>query len=94
MDGWALFRKLSSKLKRSKRTTSVKSPIVIDAVTSPPAMSSPTAVPETQRILLLYGPKQPYQVVDNYAVPKLQGNEEVLVRTNTIGLNPIDWKAP
>ncbi|PSR87429.1 chaperonin 10-like protein [Coniella lustricola] len=59
---------------------------------SPPPLSS--AVPETQRILLLHGPRQPYKLVEDYPVPKLQGDAEVLVKTNTIGLNPIDWKAP
>lgn len=53
-----------------------------------------TTVPDTQKILLLYGPRQPYKVVDDYAVPKLHSDDEVLVRTRTIGLNPIDWKAP
>lgn len=52
------------------------------------------SVPETQTILLLYGPKQPYKVVDDYPVPKLKSETEVLVRNHTIGLNPIDWKAP
>ncbi|KAF3762197.1 hypothetical protein M406DRAFT_45552 [Cryphonectria parasitica EP155] len=57
-------------------------------------MSSPATVPETQRVLLLYGPRQPYKVVQDYPVPRLQGDAEILVKTNTIGLNPIDWKAP
>lgn len=55
---------------------------------------SSTTVPETQTILLLYGPRQPYKLVDNYPVPKLHNDSEVLVLTHTIGLNPIDWKAP
>lgn len=51
-------------------------------------------VPETQSILLLYGPRQPYKLVESYPVPELKSENEVLVKTSTIGLNPIDWKAP
>lgn len=60
----------------------------------PPSVTPSVAVPETQSILLLYAPKQPYTVVDNYPVPKLKNEDEVLVKTCAIGLNPIDWKAP
>ncbi|CAN8101275.1 unnamed protein product [Discula destructiva] len=55
---------------------------------------APIIVPETQSILLLYGPRQPYKVVDNYPVPELKNEHEILVKTCAIGLNPIDWKAP
>ncbi|KAM7190165.1 GroES (chaperonin 10)-like protein [Rhypophila sp. PSN 637] len=54
----------------------------------------PLPTPETQRVLLLHAAKQPYQLTERYAVPSLQGQHEVLVRTQAIGLNPIDWKAP
>ncbi|KAK4031325.1 chaperonin 10-like protein [Parachaetomium inaequale] len=51
-------------------------------------------IPETQTVLLLLAARQPYQLTENYAVPQLEGEREVLVRTQAIGLNPIDWKAP
>jgi len=54
----------------------------------------PLPTPETQTVLLLHAAKQPYELTDNYAVPQLEGDHEVLVRTQAIGLNPIDWKAP
>lgn len=92
MDGWSLFRKFSSRVKRRSRTPTTHS-ATIDVVDEP-TMTSSIAVPETQSILLLYGPKQPYKVVENYPVPKLENEDEVLVKTCTIGLNPIDWKAP
>lgn len=87
-----LFQRLSSKVRNRKSLLDGASP-----VETPDAKAMTTTiitVPETQKILLLYGPRKPYQVVDDYAVPKLQSNDEVLVRTRTIGLNPIDWKAP
>lgn len=96
MDGWSLFRKFSSRVnkRRSKapviRSTSI-STAVVDAAS---AMASSPAVPETQSVLLLHAPKQPYTLVENYPVPSLKNEDEVLVKTCTIGLNPIDWKAP
>ncbi|KAI3393950.1 hypothetical protein diail_3474 [Diaporthe ilicicola] len=55
---------------------------------------APIAVPKSQTILLLTGPKQPYELVNDYPVPELNNGSEVLVKTRAIGLNPIDWKAP
>lgn len=54
----------------------------------------PLSTPKTQRALLLHAARQPYQLTEEYAVPELQGEHEVLVKTQAIGLNPIDWKAP
>jgi NADPH:quinone reductase-like Zn-dependent oxidoreductase len=56
-------------------------------------MSSFT-LPETQTVLLLHGPKQPYEVTENHPLPRLENPDEVLVRTEFIGLNPVDWKSP
>lgn len=53
-----------------------------------------TAVPETQTVLLLHGPRQAYQLTQGYAVPQVQSEHDVLVKVQAIGLNPIDWKAP
>lgn len=49
---------------------------------------------DTQTVLLLHGPRQPYQVTSRYPVPEQTQDREVLVKVDTIGLNPIDWKAP
>ncbi|KAM7203146.1 GroES (chaperonin 10)-like protein [Naviculisporaceae sp. PSN 640] len=54
----------------------------------------PLPIPATQRVLLLHAAKQPYQLTEEYAVPTPQSHHEVLIRTQAIGLNPIDWKAP
>ncbi|KAH8845336.1 hypothetical protein MCOR27_007660 [Pyricularia oryzae] len=51
-------------------------------------------VPELQTVLLLHQPRQPYTVTPDYPVPELRGDDEVLIKVHTIGLNPLDWKAP
>lgn len=96
MDRWSLLRKFSSRVnKRKSKAPTVRSASVSTAVVdAASAMASSPAVPETQSVLLLYAPKQPYNLVENYPVPNLKNGDEVLVRTRAIGLNPIDWKAP
>ncbi|KAK2010671.1 alcohol dehydrogenase GroES-like domain-containing protein [Colletotrichum eremochloae] len=51
-------------------------------------------IPQTQTVLILHAAKQPYETIDGYEVPEIRGEREVLVKTEHIGLNPIDWKAP
>ncbi|OHE93819.1 alcohol dehydrogenase GroES-like domain-containing protein [Colletotrichum orchidophilum] len=51
-------------------------------------------IPETQTVLILHAAKQPYETAEGYQVPEIQDEQEVLVKTEHIGLNPIDWKAP
>ncbi|CCF44839.1 quinone oxidoreductase, partial [Colletotrichum higginsianum] len=51
-------------------------------------------IPETQTVLILYAAKQPYETAEGYQVPEIEDEHEVLVKTEHIGLNPIDWKAP
>src|ERR1700733_8404295 len=48
---------------------------------------------KTQRALILRGPKQRYELVDDWPFPQLQRPNDVLVRIEAIGLNPIDWKS-
>lgn len=50
--------------------------------------------PPSQTVLLLRAPRQRYDLVEAYPVPRLAHESEVLVRNRAIGLNPIDWKAP
>jgi hypothetical protein len=47
-----------------------------------------------QSALVLHGPNQKYTLVNDLPTPSLLEPAELLVRTETIGLNPIDWKAP
>ncbi|KAH6874725.1 chaperonin 10-like protein [Thelonectria olida] len=51
-------------------------------------------IPESQRVLLLHGIRQPYQLTDGHPIPDTHHDHELLVRNETIGLNPIDWKSP
>jgi hypothetical protein len=52
-------------------------------------------IPLTQNALLLHGKRSPYTLTPFYNVPQIrQGKDEVLIQVQTIGLNPIDWKAP
>ncbi|KKP02802.1 quinone oxidoreductase [Trichoderma harzianum] len=48
---------------------------------------------KAQSVLLLHGPRQAYQISE-YEIPELVEVDETLIRTHTIGLNPIDWKSP
>ncbi|XWW96249.1 hypothetical protein V2A60_004222 [Cordyceps javanica] len=68
--------------------------------------TSPTRRPDTytsnsilrggsrQSALILQAPRQRYTLVDDYPIPELHGATEILVKTEVIGLNPIDWKSP
>lgn len=89
MSGWSIFRKFSGK-KRKASAIGLADP----GDTVPPVAMAPVAVPESQTILLLKGPRQPYELVEGYPIPELNARSEVLVKTRAIGLNPIDWKAP
>ncbi|KAK7527475.1 uncharacterized protein IWZ02DRAFT_370464 [Phyllosticta citriasiana] len=56
--------------------------------------SKPDDVPELQTVLLLYQPKTRYALTPKHPVPELRHENEVLIKIEYIGLNPIDWKAP
>jgi hypothetical protein len=51
-------------------------------------------IPNLQERLLLHGIKQRYQLDHTYQIPSATGKDEVLVKVQYLGLNPIDWKAP
>ncbi|KZT41733.1 oxidoreductase [Sistotremastrum suecicum HHB10207 ss-3] len=48
---------------------------------------------ETQDVLLLRAPRQPYEFVENWPRPQIESENEVLIRIKAIGLNPVDWKS-
>lgn len=52
------------------------------------------SAPKLQERLLLHGKKQRYQLDHTFQVPQPNPDDEVLVKVQYIGLNPIDWKAP
>lgn len=49
---------------------------------------------KTQSILLLQAPLEKYTLVNDYPIPSRRDASEILVQTEVIGLNPIDWKSP
>ncbi len=89
----SFFRRLSLQSRKAPSTSSVNGKGT-STRESEQLEPSPLPTPKTQTVLLLLAAGQPYQLTENYAVPKLLGEHEVLVRTQAIGLNPIDWKAP
>lgn len=103
MDGWSVLKRLSLSSRRRKLSVIGTTPAAADTSSDSVGGGGSTTVdeavvvpevPETQNVLLLLGPRQPYQLTADYPVPKLEGDSEVLVKTCAIGLNPIDWKAP
>lgn len=49
---------------------------------------------KTQSILVLQAPLEKYTLMHNYPIPSPRDATEILVQTEVIGLNPIDWKSP
>lgn len=50
-------------------------------------------IPDVQRVLLLRELRQRFFVVEDYPVPKTRRSEELVVKIQAIGLNPVDWKS-
>lgn len=42
---------------------------------------------------LVVSRKGEYEIRDDFPVPELLGEDEVMIRTVAVGLNPIDWKS-
>ncbi|KAK4226297.1 chaperonin 10-like protein [Podospora fimiseda] len=88
--GTSFLRKMSlHKFRKSISSSKLDAETVVSQQEEPL-----TPPPETQNVLLLHAARQPYEYTENYPVPKLENDHEVLVRAQAIGLNPIDWKAP
>ncbi|KPM42739.1 hypothetical protein AK830_g3799 [Neonectria ditissima] len=66
----------------------------LGAIPQPTQSSSVVQLPDTQTVLLLHGIRQQYELTHGYALPATRHSHELLVRSSTIGLNPIDWKSP
>ncbi|KAL3482111.1 chaperonin 10-like protein [Aspergillus californicus] len=48
----------------------------------------------TQSALLVRAAHQPYALVTDHAIPSILHKDEILIKVNAIGLNPVDWKGP
>ena len=64
----------------------MQSPFLAKQLETPPSPN--------QQVLLIYAPKEQYKLVPGHETPQIQSENEVLIRTLAIGLNPIDWKGP
>lgn len=49
--------------------------------------------PKHQKALVLHGLRQPFSLSEEYKVPERNSSDELVVRVQAIGLNPIDWKS-
>ncbi|KAL4895277.1 chaperonin 10-like protein [Aspergillus ambiguus] len=54
----------------------------------------PQACRQTQQALLLKRIREPYTLVHDHEIPSLSSKDEILVKIQAIGLNPVDWKGP
>lgn len=50
--------------------------------------------PRRQHALLLHTARQPYDLATSHETPEIKLADELLIKVEAIGLNPIDWKAP
>lgn len=55
--------------------------------------TAPMTVPGHQNVLLLFGPRQPYTLTNEWPIPTAQSSDELVVQIHAIGLNPFDWKS-
>jgi len=53
-----------------------------------------TTIPSGQKVLSLLAIRQRYHVEEGHPIPTIHHDHEILVSTEVVGLNPIDWKAP
>lgn len=52
------------------------------------------SLPQSQQQLLIQAPKEPFYLKDDASIPITKAENEILIRIDSIGLNPIDWKSP
>ncbi|KAL5354938.1 chaperonin 10-like protein [Aspergillus floccosus] len=48
----------------------------------------------TQKALLLKRAREQYTLVEDHEIPSVSSKDEVLIKIQAIGLNPVDWKGP
>lgn len=85
MGGWSPLRRIAATILPGRRSQNKASEDAVEEI---------AAVPPSQTVFLLHGPREEYRIVDDFPVPTLISIDEVLIKTKAIGLNPIDWKAP
>jgi hypothetical protein len=63
---------------------------IIKTTTTP--LVSDVPLPKTNRALIVSA-KRTYALIDNHPFPSLEHENEVIIETKAVGLNPIDWKS-
>ncbi|KAF2400583.1 GroES-like protein [Trichodelitschia bisporula] len=63
-----------------------KLPTVVEITCSTPDIP-------TSQTALVVARKGEYELRSNHDMPKLESDDEVIIRTHAVGLNPIDWKS-
>lgn len=95
MGSTSFLRRVSlHKLRKSLSASNGDESRPVTAEEPSPEQPQIPVTPKSQTVLLLHGPRQPYQLTESYPVPQPRGDRELLVKTRTIGLNPVDWKSP
>lgn len=84
---------LSKSNKRISQSKVAATQIPAPASEKEPAVAIITTLdtPKTQRALTVPR-KGEYEVSEDYPIPQDLGENEVLLKTRFVGLNPIDWK--
>lgn len=99
-NSWKTVRTLLRKLKSSSPSKSQRqsSEIIIDVgkesvSTSEGSVASSAAeiLPQVQKALVV-AEKGKYEIRHDFPMPKL-GEDEIMIRSHFVGLNPIDWKS-
>ncbi|KAF3010346.1 hypothetical protein E8E14_008445 [Neopestalotiopsis sp. 37M] len=99
-NSWKTVRTLLRKLKTNGTTKTQRrsSDVVIDVgkgsvSTSEGSVASSAAdiLPQVQKALVV-AEKGKYEIRHDFPVPKV-GDDEVMIRSHYVGLNPIDWKS-
>jgi hypothetical protein len=55
----------------------------------------PPAITQSLRVqkALVVARKGAYEIRDDYIIPDLKNENEIMIRNHAVGLNPIDWKS-
>lgn len=57
------------------------------------ALQQTAELPRQQKALVLHGLKQRFVLAEEHNVPETKNPDELVVKVQAIGLNPIDWKS-
>jgi hypothetical protein len=90
-----LFRRSKAQRKRNSKRHSISGSKAqpVTRVSQASYTSAPRTPTGKLQKALIVARKGAYEIVDDYAIPELQNEDEVMIRSCAVGLNPIDWKS-